>query len=280
MNNYVLLSGASGGIGKATALALAANRWTVFAGVLNEQEADDLRHSGEERIVPVRLDVTCTDSIAAAVASVKQAMGAGATLSGLINNAGVNYNAPVHVLDVGEIRQMVNVNLLGPILLTRAILPLLEPAHGRVVFVGSATGLMASPAVSVYAATKSGLEGLGDALRVELGVAGLRVSMVIPGVVRTPMTSGAPVVLDKMLDRMNAVDLGRYEKLMRKIVTMSAADGAGVTPETVADAITHALTAQRPKSRYRVGIDCRAVGVLRHLPDSVRDFIQRKTFGI
>lgn len=280
MQNYVLLSGAAGGIGKATALALAAQQWTVFAGVMNSAEADELHRSGEPRIVPVLLDVTCTDSIAAAMVTVERAMGAGGTLSALINNAGVNYNAPVHVLDVGEIRQMVNVNLLGPILLTRAALPLLKPSQGRVVFVGSATGLMASPAVSVYAATKSGLEGLGDALRVELGVAGLRVSLVVPGVVRTPMTSGAPGVLDRMLGRMNAVDLGRYEKLMRKIVAMSAADKAGVTPETVAGAITHALTAPRPKSRYRVGIDCQAVAVLRHLPDSVRDFIQRKTFGI
>src|SRR5207244_1712254 len=105
-----------------------------------------------------------------------------------------------------------------------------------------------------------------DALRLELGVAGLRVSIVEPGVVRTPMTAGAPKIMEMMLGRMSAEDRKRYERVMRKIVQMSASENAGVTPDKVANAIIHAMTAARPKTRYRVGVDCRAVAVLRHLP--------------
>jgi NAD(P)-dependent dehydrogenase (short-subunit alcohol dehydrogenase family) len=269
-NTSVLVSGAAGGIGKATALALAARGFKVFAGALNQAEADSLAGLG---LVPTVLDISDIESIEAAIAGIP-------ALDALVNVAGVNYNAPLHVLSLKEIRQMVEVNLLGSMLLTRAALPMLLAAKGRVVLVGSATAFLPPPTISVYAATKCGISGFGDSLRMELGMAGLKVSVVEPGVVRTPMTATGPAVLSRMLERMETGERTLYEKLMRKIVAMSTKESASVPPETVAAAIVDALTAERPRARYRVGVDSKIAAVLRHLPDGARDFVQRKTFGI
>jgi NAD(P)-dependent dehydrogenase (short-subunit alcohol dehydrogenase family) len=275
-----LVTGAASGIGKAAASALAAQGQLVFAGALNEAEMQAIAGLGVETLIPVPLDIGDISSIEAAMAQIGQRLGEGQPLDALVNVAGVNMNAPLHVLSVAEIRQMVNVNLLGTILLTRAALPLLRRGPGRVLLVGSATAFLPPPAISVYAATKCAISGLGDSLRMELGMAGMAVSVVEPGVVRTPMTATAPAVLDRMLARMDAADLSRYEKLMRKIVAMSISPKAGVTPEAVAAVIAECLAAPKPRARYRVGMDSKAAALLRHLPDGARDFIQRKTFGL
>jgi len=275
-----LVTGAGSGIGKATASALAAKGYLVFAAALNDADEAAIVGLGSATIIPVRLDISSIDSIEAAVAVVGARLGVAAPLDALVNIAGVNINAPLHILSVAEIKQMVDVNLLGTLLLTRAALPLLLRGKGRVVLVGSATAFLPPPAISVYAATKCAISGMGDSLRVELGLAGLGVSVIEPGVVRTPLVAGAPAVLEKMLGRMGAGDRNLYEKLMRKIVQMSASPTAGIPPEKVAEVIFEALTAPRPKARYRVGVDSKAAAVLRHLPDGARDFIQRKTFGI
>lgn len=275
-----LVTGAASGIGKAASSALAAQGDLVFAGALNDAERQAIEGQGIENLVPIMLDISDISSIEAAMAQIGEQLGPERKLDALVNIAGVNLNAPLHILSVAEIQQMVQVNLLGTILLTRAALPLLRRGAGRVVLVGSATAFLPPPMISVYAATKCGISGLGDSLRMELGMAGLAVSVVEPGVVRTPMTATAPAVLDRMLARMDSGDLTRYEKLMRKIVAMSIAPKAGVTPEVVAATIRECLTVPKPKPRYRVGIDSKAAAMLRHLPDGARDFIQRKTFGL
>ncbi len=275
-----LVTGAASGIGKAAAAMLGAQGQLVFAGALNEAEMQAIAGLGVATLIPIRLDIGDISSIEAAMAQIGEQLGEARPLDALVNVAGVNLNAPLHVLAVAEIQQMVNVNLLGTILLTRAALRLLRRGAGRVVLVGSATAFLPPPAISVYAATKCGISGLGDSLRMELGMAGMAVSVIEPGVVRTPMTATAPAVLDRMLARMEAADLSRYEKLMRKIVAMSISPKAGVTPEAVAAVIAGCLTAPRPRARYRVGMDSKAAALLRHLPDGARDFIQRKTFGL
>ncbi len=275
-----MVTGAGSGIGQATAIALAAQGALVYAGALNEAEVQGIAALGLERLVPIRIDISDSESIDAAMAEIATRLGGAVPLDALVNVAGVNLNAPLHILSVAEIRQIVNVNLLGTALLTRAALPLLRRGPGRVVLVGSATAFLPPPAISIYAATKCAISGMGDSLRVELGMARLAVSVIEPGVVRTPMTATAPAVLDRMLARMDTADLSLYEKLMRKIVAMSISPKAGVTPETVAAVIVGCLAAPKPKARYRVGVDSKAAALLRHLPDGARDFIQRKTFGL
>ncbi len=276
----VLVTGAYSGIGRATSIALAANNFKVFGGTLNQSEANELAGIGVANIKPVVLDISSTASIDEAISSIGKDLGDGTALGGLVNIAGINYNAPLKYLSVEEIQQMVQVNVIGTILLTRGALPLLSRGPGRVVLVGSATAFLPPPTISVYAATKCAISGLGDSLRVELGMAGLSVSVVEPGVVRTPMTALAPKILLRMLDRMSGEDRTRYEKLMRKIVQISVAEKAGVSPEKVATVITDALTVPKPRARYRVGVDSHIAAILQHLPDGARDFIQHKTFGI
>jgi len=276
----VLVTGAGSGIGKATASALAAKGYRVFAAALNAADESAIAALGQAALEPLRLDISNIESIEAAMTVVAERLGETQPLDALVNIAGVNLNAPLHILSVAEIKQMVEVNLLGTLLLTRAALPFLLRGAGRVVLVGSATAFLPPPAISVYAATKCAISGMGDSLRMELGMAGLGVSVIEPGVVRTPLVAAGPAVLEKMLARMGEADRTRYEKLMRKIVQMSASPTAGVPPEKVAEVIVEALTAPRPKARYRVGVDSKAAALLRHLPDGARDFIQRKTFGI
>lgn len=277
---YVLISGAAGGIGLATVRRLCAAGFKVFAGVLDETESEAIAAQALADAIPLRLDVRSESSIDAAVQEMSARMGANDRLVGLVNNAGVNVNAPLQYLSVAEIRQMIEVNLLGAILLTRATLPLLRRGESRAVFTGSAMGFMATPTVSTYAATKFAIEGLCDALRVELAPLGIRVMVIEPGVVRTPMTAASPGILARMLERMSPEDRTRYEGLMRKIVDMSVKPGAGIEPQAVANAIHEALTARRPKTRYPVGGDSKAVSWLRHLPDGARDALQRRIFGL
>lgn len=278
--DYVLISGAAGGIGRSAARLLSQAGYRVLAGVLNQAEADSIAGEAIEGLTPVLLDVSREDSVDAAVQRVAAMLGDQDRLLALVNNAGVNFNGPLQYLSVKEVRMMLDVNLFGAILLTRAALPLLRRNASRVVFTGSAMGLMATPTVSVYAATKFALEGLSDGLRVELAPLGIQVSLVEPGVVRTPMTSGAPGVLAQMLERMSGDDRQRYEALMRKIVDMSAGPKAGVDADQVGRAILHAVSARVPRSRYQVGGDSKALAWLRHLPDTARDAMQRKIFGL
>jgi NAD(P)-dependent dehydrogenase (short-subunit alcohol dehydrogenase family) len=204
--SYVLITGAAGGIGKAAASDLAQQGHTVFAADIRELALDDFAASDAIAaaggcIVPVRLDVTQRDSIAQVIVVIRQRLGAAGHLHALINNAGLDYNGPLQSLTEDEIVSMVQVNLLGGILLTRAALALMRDDVSRIVFVGSAMGLWATPTISVYASTKWGLEGFADALRVELGLRGFAVSLIEPGVIQTAMTTGGPAMLERVLAR-------------------------------------------------------------------------------
>lgn len=272
----ILVSGAGGGIGNAGCLRLAQAGFTVFAGVPDDAESDLLRalHAG---IRPVRLDVTQPETIQQAVARVSAELD-GAPLSGCWSNAGIMRIAAFKNLAVDDIRTVVDVNLVGAMLFLHATLPLLARDRSRVVITGSATGMLAGPAVSVYTATKWGLEGFVDAWRIELGQMGISLSLVQPGLVRTPMATAATPSVERLLARMSEEDKRDYEGLVRTIADTSAK--ASTAPEAVARAIVEAFTAAKPRTRYRVGMDAKAVAVLRHLPDGVRDLLQRKLFGL
>lgn len=281
MTQYVLMSGASSGIGKAASEALAAAGIFVFAGALNDHEAAQIRASGHKNIQPVVLDVTSTESIDAAIAHVRGAIGSDGYLYGLVNVAGVDHNAPLQFLEPREIIQMVNVNLTGSMLLTRAALPLMRHGTSRVVFISSAMGLLPTPIVQVYCGTKSGIEGFADALRIELGAVGIKVSIIEPGVIRTPMTSVAMSMFDRMIVRLDAQHRAIYEKPMRKIAESSANPPKSIaTTEDTSRAIMDALTSPVPARRYQVGIDCKGARIVGMLPHALQDWIQRKVLGL
>lgn len=275
---YVLLTGAAGGIGRVSIDTLRKAGFSVFAAARPGSSEQSLA-SNDPEVIVLPLDLAEEASINAAIATVRRHLGAQGRLYALINNAALDYNGPLRHLSSEQIRAMIQVNLLGTTLMTRAALSVMQPGS-RIVFVGSAMGLLAVPTVSVYASTKWAMEGLADALRLELGLEGIDVVMVEPGVVQTPMTANAPQILEQVLAGMDKAARSTYEPLMRKIVSMSASPGAGVSADVVADVIAKAVASLRPRSRYRVGSDSRAVGWIRLLPDRLRDWLQRKGLGI
>jgi len=280
MNRYILISGASSGIGKAASHALVRQGITVFAGALNDAEAEAIRAQGLSKLIPVVLDVTDKACVDAALRTVSETIGDG-HLYGLLNCAGVDINAPLHILEEEEILRMIDVNYVGAIRLTRSALPLLKSNHGasRIAFVSSAMANLYTPTISIYCSTKSGLSGFADALRVELIPAAIRVSVIEPGVVRTPLVQASPEILERMLARMSDQDRSRYETMMRKITRLSSSPNAGVTTDKTSKAIVHALLAAKPKIRYRVGIDSKAAAVIRSLPFGVIDWCVRRIYG-
>ncbi len=180
----VVVTGASSGIGAACAQRLDAAGMRVFAGVRREADAEALARRCSSRLTPLRLDVTDAAQIAAAAAAVAGAVGARG-LSGLVNNAGISGGDPVEFADIDAVRAMLEVNLVGTMAVTRALLPRVRAARGRVVCIGSIGGRLAVPFLSAYSASKAGVAAFCDSLRVELAPWGIRVVLVEPGAVRT-----------------------------------------------------------------------------------------------
>jgi len=159
----VLVTGASSGIGKATALVLDAGGFKVFAGVRKEEDREALREEASDALTPLQLDVTDRDAVGDAVARVGEETGG--RLFGLVNNAGLSLNGPLELTPDSEIRSLFGVNVVGLLAVTRGFIPLLRKARGRLVNISSGHGLLAIPDKSVYAASKFAVQAIGDSLR-------------------------------------------------------------------------------------------------------------------
>jgi NAD(P)-dependent dehydrogenase (short-subunit alcohol dehydrogenase family) len=266
----VLITGASTGIGRASALRLDADGWRVFAGVRREENAEALREVASERLVPLILDVTDSEQIAAAAERVGEDLG-DAGLDGLLNNAGIGVGGVLEFVQLDDLRRQLEVNVVGQVAVTQPMLPLLRTGRGRIVLISSDNGRWAPPYMGPYAASKFALEALGDVLRVELRRSGVSVSIVEPGSIRTSIWDKGLGAIDELdLPEESAMLYGDVVGVLRKAVEQGKRNG--IPPERVAEAIHHALTARRPKTRYRVGRDARAMIALRAvLPDRAFD---------
>lgn len=268
----VLITGASTGIGRATALRLDRAGWRVFAGVRREEDAAALREAGSERLVPLMLDVTDAAQIAASAERVGEIVGE-AGLYALVDNAGVGVIGPLETIPIEDFRKQIEVNLIGQVAVTQAMLPLIRRATGRVVLVSSGGGRMALPFGGAYHAAKFGLEGVADSLRQELRPWRIEVIVIEPGSIDTPIWERAVSGFESMAARAPARQRELYGKRLAKLqegVRKTAA--RGIPPEKVAEAIERELTARRPRTRRRVGLDAQAQILLRRLlPDRALD---------
>lgn len=267
----VLITGSSTGIGRACALALDRRGFDVFAGVRRAKDGEALLAAASPRLEPLELDVTDADQIAAAAARVREA--AGGRLAGLVNNAGIVVPAPVEGVELDELRRQLEVNVVSQVAVTQAMLPMLRAARGRIVLMSSIGGRMSTPMLGPYSASKHALEALGDALRQELRPFGVEVALIEPGAIATPFWGKGRAVADRLLDSIDADVRGLYREQIELVEAAAvAAEGRGIAPERVADAVVHALTADRPRTRYLVGTDARIQAALRRLvPDRVLD---------
>lgn len=275
----VLVTGASTGIGRATALRLDRSGWRVFAGVRDPADGESLRAEGSERIVPVRLDVTEPEQIAAAAARVEEESDDG--LQGLVNNAGVAIPGPLETLPLEDFRRQLEVNLVAYVAVTQALLAQIRRAEGRVVFVSSIGGRIAFPFGGAYHASKFGTEAIGDVFRQELRPWGLRVAIVEPGSIDTPIWERGQRKAEEVEAKAPKTDLlyGAAIEKFRKVVQDTAE--RGIPPEKVAKAIAHALESDRPKTRYLVGLDAKVQARVKPLiPASLFDRIVARTMGL
>jgi NAD(P)-dependent dehydrogenase (short-subunit alcohol dehydrogenase family) len=265
----VLVTGASTGIGEASARHLSGLGFDVVAGVRSEEAAARVREAGLE---PVQLDVTDAASVAAAASFVEARVGS-LGLDGLVNNAGVAVSGPVELTPVEEWRRQLEVNLIGQVAVTQALLPALLRRGGRVVMVSSIGGRVAAPLFGPYSASKFGLEAVSDALRREVAELGVRVVVVEPGAIATPIWDKGIAVGDEIVAHGDPTARTRYERLIAKIRAAAEANARdGLPPSAVAEVIGEAMTAEKPRIRYLVGREAKVRARLaRVLPDRAFD---------
>lgn len=262
----VVITGASTGIGRACALDLDSRGFQVFAGVRRDEDADRLRKE-RPSIEPVRIDVTDADSIAGARDRVAEAVG-GAGLAGLVNNAGIAVPGPLEHLPIDELRRQLEVNLVGQVAVTQAFIPLLRTARGRIVNIGSIGGRVALPMLGPYAASKHAIEGLSDSLRRELRPWGIEVSVVRPGPIATEIWERGSTTAEELLERMPEAEVHYGPAIAAARASAAQRAKEAVPPSAVAEVVAHALTADKPRTRYLVGRQAKAMAGLRAvLPD-------------
>jgi NAD(P)-dependent dehydrogenase (short-subunit alcohol dehydrogenase family) len=268
----VVVTGTSSGIGEACAMRLAGMGFQVFAGVRKAEDGAALQQKVTERLTPVIIDVTDDATIRAGAEMVTQAVG-DAGLAGLINNAGVAIAGPLEFLPIGELRRQLEINVVGQVAVTQALLPLIRKGHGRIVNISSISGKIASPMTGAYAASKFALEAVSDTLRLELLPWDIKVVAVEPGVTQTPIWKRSLAAGDALLAQMPP----QIEELYGKSIAATRKgaqrnQNAGTPPDEVAKVVATALTTEHPKARYPVGRDARIGSLLaRILPDRTRD---------
>jgi NAD(P)-dependent dehydrogenase (short-subunit alcohol dehydrogenase family) len=271
----VLITGASTGIGRATALRLAGSGWTVLAGVRRVNDGDALVVAGGERLIPIILDVTDAAQIDAAVEEV----GEHGRLDALVNNAGIGFGGPLELVPIDDLRSQLEVNVLGPVALTQAMLPALRRARGRIVFISSVGGRVAMPFTAPYAASKHAVEAIGDALRVELRSSHVQVALIEPGSVATPIWDKGRAQGEHLSVPAELTDqYGHVPAVMSKV--LEDIERRGIPPERLAEMIEQALTARRMKARYLIGRDAKAMLLAKRLlPDHLFDQVARRALG-
>jgi NAD(P)-dependent dehydrogenase (short-subunit alcohol dehydrogenase family) len=253
----VVITGASTGIGRATALRLARAGFDVLAGVRREEDGAALRND-DGRIEPVLVDVTDGGQIAALAERV-----GGAPLAGLVNNAGIAVAGPLEGVPLDEVRRQYEVNVFGLLAVTQALLEPIRAGRGRIVNVGSIGGRINTPFVGPYSSSKAAVRSLSASLRRELRPWGIQVALVEPGALDTPIwrkgEEGAQETIAALPERVRALYARPLEALVAATRNIAA---SAASPDDAAQAIEHALTAERPRTLYTVGRQARLQGAL------------------
>ena len=211
-------------------------------------------------------DVTDSGAVAAAARSIGE-------LDALVENAGIGIAAPLELIPPDELTRQLDVNVVGQVRVLQAFLPTLRRSRGRIVLMGSIGGRSALPFLGAYAMSKFALEAMADTLRVELAPFGIRVALIEPGSIATPIWSKPQHALDEVL----AEAVAPYSERIAKFQALAAARvRSGVPADEVAKAVEHALTSPRPRTRYVVGPDARRRRRIELLPDRLRDRVLRR----
>jgi NAD(P)-dependent dehydrogenase (short-subunit alcohol dehydrogenase family) len=239
----------------------------VLAGARRDADAERLAGEGIEPIILDITDPTHVTAIAERVETDADAM----PLRALVNNAGIAVAAPVETIPMDEWRRQFEVNFFGHVAITQALLPALLAARGRIINVSSIGGRVAAPTFGAYAASKFALEAVSDALRREVGRLGVRVIVIEPGTVATPIWGKGIATAQDLIAGMSDGQQARYrEVIAASLKRAETLERNGIDPADAARVIVHAI--ETPKPRYLVGRDAKIMGSLvRLLPDRVID---------
>jgi NAD(P)-dependent dehydrogenase (short-subunit alcohol dehydrogenase family) len=276
----VVITGASTGIGWATAKLLLDRGFRVFGSVRKPADADRLKTEFGANFIPLRFDVTDEAAVLAAAREVRAVL-AGETLAGLVNNAGIAVAGPVLELSADEFRRQMEVNFIGPIIATQAFGPLLgsDPSlkgpRGKIVMISSVAGKNGNPLSSAYSASKHAIEGLSESLRREMMLFGIDVIIIAPGAVKTPIWSKADEV------DISAYKNSPYFPAMERVCKFLLHLGEiGLPPERIAARIADVLTSANPRVRYEITPDPMRHLIRALLPKRVVDRIIAKRLGL
>jgi len=256
----VVITGASKGIGRATALHLDRVGFRVFAGVRDTADRDALAADGSPTLTPVLLDVTLPETVEAAADLLRRAQPA---FVGIVNNAAISIPGPIEFLPLDRVQEQIDVNFLGAVRVTQALLPQLRNAGaGRIVNVSSINARLAQPWIGAYSASKWALEAWSDALRRELRPWKIPVSIVQPGAVDTSIFQASRTRGRAAAEVMPAAARETYPRLIRTLLERPGRTPRhAISPARVARTIAKALTSHRPRVRYMVGWDTRLVAL-------------------
>ena len=278
-NELIVVTGASTGIGAASALELARRGFHVLAGVRRESDAEALRSAhvaGTGSIEPHILDITVESDVAAIADRIKHDP-LNRPLRALVNNAGIAVNAPVEALPIDQWRKQFEVNLFGQIAITQALIPALLRSSGTVVNISSVGGKVVLPTYGAYAGSKFALEAASDALRREVAQLGIKVVVIEPGAVKTEMAERGIATAEELMADMSAEQRSRYGDLNAAVMAQARSfNEIGVPAEHAARVVAKAATAARPRTRYTIGRDAAIlVRLSRVVSDRVLDRIVR-----
>ncbi len=249
----VFITGASSGIGRACALHLDRMGYRVFAGVRNDPDRESLLQEASTRLEPILIDVTDERQIRAAQNLLGEAL-ADVGLNGLVNNAGIAIGGPLEFMSLEDIRRQFEVNVIGQIAVTQAVLQLLRRGKGRIVNMSSVGGKFASPFIGPYVASKFALEAITDSLRRELLPWNIHVCSVEPGRIATPMWEKALEAAVIRMDQLPPQAKELYGALLPRLQDRYKGSGkTGIPPQEVAEVVELALSAAKPKTRYVIG---------------------------
>ncbi len=270
MQRSVLVTGASSGIGLATAQHLAVEGFRVFAGVRKIPAASaDFSY--------VLLDVTSPDSIAAAVREIEFQLG-GEGLFALVNNAGIADVRPLEFTPMEHFHGDLEVDVFGVVAVTQAFLPLIHQARGRIVNIGSVGGLITIPFGSSLCASKHAIEAISDAFRLELWSAGIHVILIQPASINSGSAEKLAAQVERNIEALPPEGRRRYAAMMRIFIKATLAIESGGSPSSVvAESVCEALLSDHPPIRRLAGKHGYILNfIARFIPSSLRDALLRR----
>ena len=266
---WALVTGASTGIGRATVEYLAVNGWSVYAGVRKQIDQESLSHI--EGITPLLLDVSKQDSVDTAIQEITNR---GTGLDALVNNAGITLAGPLLSFNDAEMLEQFQVNFFGIHRVTRACFPMLRQSKGRIVMISSDSGFYSTPFFGPYCASKFAVEGYADSLRRELQFIDIKVIIIEPGEINTPIWDKGQAMVKRMEDHMDfpladlGLKIGKY--------AIQKGKTRGILPIEVAKVVYKTITIDEPKARYLVTAKPFKYWMIRHLPAERVDKIMKK----